>query len=258
MVLSSDKIEFKKSLLGLPLSLGSFNEVTRLLIESAAERTGGFACVANVHMWVEAMQDSSFGSVLKQARWVLPDGMPLVQSLKWLHGIKQERVAGMDLLPALLEKAGQEGLSVFFYGGTSRMLESTEHYCQKEFPGLTIAGVYSPPFRNLLPEEEDVVVDMIQHSRAHLVFVILGCPKQERWMARVSPRLSAVLIGVGGALPVLLGWQKRAPRWMQQMSLEWLFRLIQEPKRLFKRYFFTNSIFIFKLSQAMILKSWKS
>lgn len=246
---------FSKKLFELPIHLGTFEQLIDSILDAAGDKEGGYACVANVHMWVEAMQDSSFGSVLKQARWVLPDGMPLVQSLKWLHGIRQDRVAGMDLLPALLSKASCSGLSVYFYGGTQAMLDATQTYCQTHFPNLMVAGVCSPPFRNLTPEEEVEIVNTIQSSGAHLVFVVLGCPKQEKWMARFSSRLSPVLIGVGGALPVLLGWQKRAPLWMQRMSLEWLFRLMQEPRRLFKRYFYTNTVFIMRLLGALLKKS---
>jgi N-acetylglucosaminyldiphosphoundecaprenol N-acetyl-beta-D-mannosaminyltransferase len=136
-------------------------------------------------------------------------------------------------------------LPAFFYGGTPALLEKTEHYLRYAFPYLPVAGMYSPPFRPATPEEENQLVEKINSSGAAVVLVILGCPKQEKWMASMKGRIRAVMIGVGGALPVMVGMQKRAPRWLQSLGLEWLFRLMQEPRRLFRRYVITNSLFIY-------------
>jgi N-acetylglucosaminyldiphosphoundecaprenol N-acetyl-beta-D-mannosaminyltransferase len=165
--------------------------------------------------------------------------------LRYVYGIRQDRVAGMDLLPDLLQQMMLKRLPAFFYGGTPALLEKTENYLRYAFPDLPIAGMYSPPFRPATKEEEDQLVNKINNSGAAVVLVILGCPKQERWMASMKGKINAVMIGVGGALPVMVGMQKRAPAWLQHMGLEWLFRLMQEPRRLFRRYVITNSLFIY-------------
>ena len=216
-------------------------------MQAASLRQSNYACVANVHMLVEAYRNPSFAEVVKNAKSVAPDGMPLVWALRLLYGIKQERVAGMDLMPDLLHKLETTKLSAFFYGGTEELLYRTKGFIQKKYPCLNVAGMYSPPFRPLVKEEENGIAAMINNSGAHVVFVALGCPKQEKWMASMRGKIKAVMIGIGGALPVMVGMQSRAPKWMQKYGLEWLFRLMQEPKRLFKRYAVTNSVFLYLL-----------
>lgn len=198
-------------------------------------------------MTIEAHWDLKFAEVVNNADLVTPDGMPLAKAMKYLYGVKQDRVAGMDLLPDLLSAAEKENFGVFFYGGTQEMLDRTKEYVSSVCPKLDNPQYYSPPFRPLTKQEEQEVITKINDSSANLVFVALGCPKQEKWMASMKGRINACMIGIGGALPVMIGMQKRAPQWMQKMSLEWLYRLFQEPKRLFKRYFITNSIFIYLL-----------
>jgi N-acetylglucosaminyldiphosphoundecaprenol N-acetyl-beta-D-mannosaminyltransferase len=134
------------------------------------------------------------------------------------------------------------------------MLERTRLYLQKNFPQLPIAGLYSPPFRPLSSLEEEQIIDTINRSGAKFVFVALGCPKQEKWMASMKGRVQACMIGIGGALPVLVGMQKRAPRWMQKTGLEWFYRMVQEPGRLFKRYAVTNTLFLWLLLKAWVAK----
>jgi N-acetylglucosaminyldiphosphoundecaprenol N-acetyl-beta-D-mannosaminyltransferase len=165
--------------------------------------------------------------------------------MRLLYGINQERVAGMDILPDLLKDAERLNLSVFFYGGTHEMLIKTKEYVQSNYHSLKSHEYFSPPFRNLNEEEESEIIQRINDFEANLVFVILGCPKQEKWMASMKGRINSCMVGIGGALPVMIGMKKRAPRWMQKMSLEWLYRLVQEPRRLFKRYLMTNSLFLF-------------
>jgi N-acetylglucosaminyldiphosphoundecaprenol N-acetyl-beta-D-mannosaminyltransferase len=141
-------------------------------------------------------------------------------------------------------------ISVAFYGGTQTMLDKTKDHITRNYPGLHIAAMYSPPFRPLTTDEEDTVIEIFHDSGAALIFVVLGCPKQEKWMASMKDKIAAVMVGIGGALPVFVGIQKRAPRWMQNSGLEWFYRLMQEPGRLFKRYATTNSLFI-----CLVLKS---
>lgn len=237
----------KRKILSLDLSTAPYSGFIHTIAELGAARQSSYVCVANVHMCVEAWQNAEFAAVVNGADVITPDGMPLVKALKLLHGVEQERVAGMDLLPALLASAAKRRLSVFFYGSTPEVLERMVSRARRENRGLEIAGHYSPPFRTLTPEEEAQIVERINESGAHLVFVALGCPKQEQWMARHKGLIHAVMLGVGGAFPVYAGTQTRAPRWMQQYSLEWLYRLCQEPRRLFKRYLVTNSLFVLLL-----------
>jgi N-acetylglucosaminyldiphosphoundecaprenol N-acetyl-beta-D-mannosaminyltransferase len=237
----------KVNLLSIAINTGTYNDFVQTIIASGQSGKSHYTCVANVHMLIEAHRDDHFADIVKNADVITPDGKPLAWALRLLYGIKQTRVAGMDLLPDLLEAAGAEEMPVYFYGATEQVLEKTKNYLAGRYPELRIAGSYSPPFRKLTPEEEHEIVERINNSGARLVFVVLGCPKQERWMASMKDRINAVTVGVGGALPVMLGLQQRAPEWMQQAGLEWLFRLLQEPARLFKRYAVTNSMFIYLL-----------
>jgi N-acetylglucosaminyldiphosphoundecaprenol N-acetyl-beta-D-mannosaminyltransferase len=247
----------KQKVISLMVSTGSFDTMSNDIMSLAISGQSANVCVANVHMLVEAHQDVSFATVVNSANIITPDGMPLIWAMRLLHGIKNDRVAGMDLLPRLLTTAIEKNISVFFYGGSQKMLDATAAYIQKAFPALKVAGLYSPPFRALTKEEDESVIEMINNSGARLVFVVLGCPKQEKWMNTMKGKINATMVGVGGALPVLVGEQKRAPQWMQKNGLEWLYRLIQEPGRLWKRYFYTNAVFILLLIKEKIKTLFK-
>ncbi len=232
------------------VSTGSFKAMADEIISMASAGKSANVCVANVHMLVEAHQDPSFAKMVNNADLITPDGMPLIWAMRLLHGVKNDRVAGMDLLPRLLSISVEKNLPVYFYGGSQKMLDATGVYVRENYPLIKIAGMYSPPFRPLTSEEDTAVADQINNSGARLVFVVLGCPKQEKWMNSMKGKINAAMVGVGGALPVLVGEQKRAPAWMQKNGLEWLYRLIQEPGRLWKRYFYTNTVFILLLIKA--------
>ena len=241
----------RKEILSLQLSTGSYGSFLDGIFHLASQHHSSYACVANVHMCMEAHMDTSFAAVVNDADMVTPDGMPLAKAVNLLYGQKQDRVSGMDLFPDLLKKAEKEQLGVFFYGGSEEMLDKSKFFVEKKYSGIKNHHYYSPPFRELTPEEEENIIKKINNSGAHLVFVILGCPKQEKWMASMKGKVNATMIGLGGALPVMIGMQKRAPEWMQKTSLEWLYRFSQEPKRLFKRYLITNSLFM-----GLLFKEW--
>ena len=234
-----------QQLIKLNLSLGSFQDFVNNIVALGQRKQSSYVCVANVHSCIETYQDDTFAQVVKQADIVTPDGMPLVKALSWLYGIKQDKVSGPDLMPVLLQASEKQGLKVYFYGSTDEVLDKLKDFCQVNYPKLSIAGMYSPPFRVLTEAETQTEVQQINESGANIVLVALGCPKQERWMANMKGKINAVMVGVGGAFPMLVGVQKRAPLWMQRNSLEWFYRLAQEPRRLFKRYFITNNLFIF-------------
>lgn len=237
----------RNKVISLNISSYSYQEFVTRILYMATQKVSSYICVANVHMCIEAFDDPIFEKVVNGADLVTPDGMPLAKAVKWLYGIQQERVAGMDLLPDLLKEAEKQKIKVYFYGGTEEMQKATETFVYKEYPEIEAVGFYSPPFRMLTEEENLRIIEEINTSGAQLVFVALGCPKQEKWMASMKGKINACMVGIGGALPVLIGMQNRAPEWMQRMSLEWLFRLFQEPKRLFKRYAYTNTKFLWLL-----------
>ncbi len=237
----------KLNLLSLSISTGSYKDITDNILSLAKTKTSSYTCVANVHMLVEAYRHKDFADAVNKADVITPDGKPITWGLKLLHHQVQDRVAGMDLLPSLLDGARKNGVQVYFLGGTEEMLLHTRIYAKQNCPDLKIAGTFSPPFRTLTTQEERGIIEQINQSGAGLVFVAMGCPKQEKWMASMKGRIHATMVGIGGALPVMIGEQKRAPRWMQNAGLEWAYRLSQEPRRLFKRYAVTNTIFIWLL-----------
>jgi N-acetylglucosaminyldiphosphoundecaprenol N-acetyl-beta-D-mannosaminyltransferase len=234
----------RKRIISIGIDTGLYGDFLTEVLRLGQARQSSYVCLANVHMVIEAHMGKTFADIVTGADIVTPDGMPLTKALKFLYGLDQERVEGMRLLPDLVAAAEKEGLSVYFYGTTVEVLEGILRRVALEHPQLKIAGAHSPPFRELaaLEQEEDVV--RINASGAQIVFVSLGCPKQEVWMARNKGKIKAVMVGAGGAFPVYAGFLERAPLWMQKRSLEWFFRLCQEPKRLWKRYLVTNSKFL--------------
>lgn len=198
-------------------------------------------------MTVEALRNPSFGVVLREADLAVLDGMPLCWSYKLLHGFKPERIAGRHLMHALIQDSALSGSSIFIFGSTHDKLAKAESYLINNYPGLVIAGMISPPFRALSIDENKAYADQINESGASYVFVALGCPKQEIWMHQMKGEINATMLGIGIALEVLTGQQKSTPKWMENNGLEWLFRLFKEPRRLFRRYLVTNSLFILYL-----------
>lgn len=226
------------------ITTGKYPSFIETIIELAKTKKSSNVCVANVHMYIEAYKNEEFLKIVNNSDIVTPDGKPLTWALRCLYGIRQERVAGMDLLPDLLKNMEQNKIAAYFYGGSYNDLKITEDYLRKNYADLRIAGLHSPPFGSAEDVEKTGVIEKINTSQPIIVFVVLGCPKQEKWMAEMKKKINGVMIGIGGALPVMIGIKKRAPKWMQRSGLEWLFRLIQEPNRLFKRYAYTNILFI--------------
>ncbi|NOT91743.1 MAG: WecB/TagA/CpsF family glycosyltransferase [Ferruginibacter sp.] len=234
----------RKSIINFSVTTGKYSSFIDEITELARNRVSSAVYFANVHMYIEAYKNESFRELINKADIVTPDGQPLAWALRLLYGIKQDRVAAMDFVPDMLQRMQQEKLPVYFYGGTQEMLDKTAAYVKQAYPGLIVAGMYSPPFRPLTAIEENEIAAQINATSPTIIFVFLGCPKQEKWMATMKGKVNAVMTGVGGALPVTIGMQKRAPVWMRNFGLEWLFRFFQEPRRLFKRYATTNSLFI--------------
>lgn len=242
----------RRHVVSLQLTAAPFSVFEDTIVAAAAEGRSSTVCFANVHMVIECRQNPAMAEAVNGADWVGADGVPLQWALKSLYGLNQERVPGMDMMPALLKRAAKEHLPVFFYGSTPDALDRCVAVCRERFPDLPIAGTLSPPFRPLTADEEDTYARQITNSGARLVFVALGCPKQELWMARMRGRIPAVMLGIGGALPILTGDAKRAPLWVRQMGLEWAVRLAQEPNRLLKRYATTNSLYVWYFTRQLL------
>lgn len=214
------------------------------IVSWGAQRQSRYITLCNVHSVVTASQDTAFGTVIRQADMALPDGAPVAWAMRRQGFDKQQRINGPDLMWRYLAIAERIGQTVYFYGSTEATLDKLRTRLAQQFPNLRIAGTLSPAFRDLTAEENQAHVDAINQSGAHVVFVGLGCPKQEAWMAQHRGRIQAVMIGVGAAFDYHAGTIKRAPSWMQKAGLEWLHRLASEPRRLARRYLTTNTTFM--------------
>lgn len=235
----------KKSLFGIDITVCDYNEY----ISTSVNNRGGFSCFLNSHMIYEFYHNEGFFSVLNDASFVLADGMPALYSLNYFNDIKQSRIAGNDVIFSLIDKAEKESLKIFLIGSTIEVLDviSTE---------LTKKGIshdsYSPPFLPINLFDFEYQSKLINDFDPDIVLVGLGCPKQEVWMYEMNKRVQASMYGLGGAFLLYAGVDNRAPKWMRDLSLEWLYRLAAEPKRLFKRYFVTNFFFLKILIKELI------
>lgn len=223
-------------ILGSPITSLRLEEQVYLMLTWAKKHKSKVICLANSHMLMEAYWNKSFAKVLQTADLVSPDGMPIVWMLKFMGFQKQNRVAGMDVFSSLCRLASISNINVFFLGSQKEVLDLMKEKLVKDFPFLSIAGMESLPFRPLNPEEDEVLIKKINSSDAGLIFVCLGCPKQEKWMAEHKDKINGVMIGVGAVFAVYAGLQKRAPHIIRLLGLEWLYRLLQDPKRLWTRY----------------------
>jgi N-acetylglucosaminyldiphosphoundecaprenol N-acetyl-beta-D-mannosaminyltransferase len=231
-------------ILGSRVDCTSYADACDRIQAWAEQRQSCYVIAANVHVVMTGVWQRSYQTVINQAALVTPDGMPLVLALRSLNQSHQSRVYGPDLMLAWCDRAAQTGLPIYLYGSTIETLEKLSQILQQRFPHLKIAGTHSPPFRPLTAEERAADRDRIHQSGAAVVFVSLGCPKQETWMAEQQGRLHAVMIGVGAAFSFHTGEVSQAPRWMMRWSLEWLYRLWMEPRRLWKRYLINNPAFV--------------
>lgn len=232
-----------RSILGMRVDDTSYEDATRQVISWAGSSLSRYVCVAAVSSVMGAHDDARFMDVMNRADLVTPDGMPLVWGLRWLGVAGATRVYGPDLTTSILDAAEREGLAVGFYGGAPNVLEALEAFAGRRWPQLKIAFAYSPPYRDLTAEEDRRIVQAIDDRGVKILFVGLGCPRQETWMASHRGQLRSVMVGVGAAFDFLAGTKKQAPRSLQKAGLEWLFRLVTEPKRLWKRYLLQNPRF---------------
>jgi len=230
--------------LNVGIQSGSRNSFLQEMERLSDHRCSAYVCFVNVHMVMEAERDVDFRQVVNGADLNCPDGLPIAKSIGWFHAIRQRQVAGPDTLPLLLQMAQRTGKKIFVLGSTPEVLEAFQANADDAFGEGVVVGTYSPPFRMLTEEEDADLIQRINSTSADLVFVALGCPKQEKWMAAHKGRVNGCMFGLGYAIPVYAGCASRAPRWMIERGLEWLFRLSSDPRRLFVRYAKTNSAFL--------------
>lgn len=217
-------------------------ETVAYIEEHIDELRGKYICVSNVHTTVTGYEEEDYRNVQNTAALALPDGKPLSLYSK-KHGFPEaERVTGPDLMGELF--ARDNGLRHYFYGGKEETIQVLSEKLPGEYPSLQIAGMVSPPFRPLTEEEDERELQKMNDAKADIIWIGLGAPKQERYMYEHRGKVNGVMIGVGAGFDYYAGTIKRAPMWMQKLSLEWLYRLMQDPKRLFRRYFVTNFKFL--------------
>jgi exopolysaccharide biosynthesis WecB/TagA/CpsF family protein len=248
----------KADLFGVGVSVTTYEEAAAAILAAAeGGRSAVVSCHA-VHALVTAARDPALREKVNQFAMVTPDGQPVRWALNVLHGAGlPDRVYGPELMLRLCRGAEARGLGIYLYGGTPATLERLCANLLGKFPGLRIAGRQSPPFRPLLPEESRDLAAEIRGSGAGLVFIGLGCPKQDHFAFDHQPLIDAVQVCVGAAFDFHAGVKSVAPRWMQRSGLEWLFRLAQEPRRLASRYLVTNSVFLTLLGKAMLRRVFR-
>lgn len=238
------KKPFTNRILGVNIAITNMQETVNLIMDHLEDIRGQFICLSNVHTTVMAEKDAEYRKIQNSAFLALPDGSPLalVQRLRGYRSAEQ--VAGPDLMPALWKATEHTAYSHYFYGSTPETIEALQKKLGSRYPGLKIAGMEAPPFRPLTEEEDRQAVERINASGADFVWVGLGAPKQEKWMYEHRGRIHGVMFGVGAGFDFHAGTVKRAPDWMRRHYLEWLYRLVQDPKRLWKRYVQTNGKFL--------------
>lgn len=241
-----------RTILGTRVDGTSYTDATQQVLAWALAGESRSVYAANVHTVMEAYDHPAFHAMVNECDLVTPDGMPLVWSLRW-QGIRSaSRVYGPDLTPCVLKAAEEQGLAVGFFGGSREVLALLLKRVKADFPLLRIVYQEAPPFRALTKEEDEQVVRSIEESGARILFVGLGCPKQERWIAEHRGRIPAVMLGVGAAFDFLAGRKPQAPHWMQAAGLEWVFRFGTEPRRLWKRYTKHNPRFVWLMVGQML------
>jgi N-acetylglucosaminyldiphosphoundecaprenol N-acetyl-beta-D-mannosaminyltransferase len=246
-----------RRVLGMRVDGTNYDHAATEILGWASHGESRYVCIATVNNVIEAHDNPAYQRVMEDADLVTPDGMPLVWGLGLLGVRGATRVYGPDLTPILCQRAAAAGIPVGFYGSTPEVLADLTANLGRRCPGLRIAYTSSPPFKPQTPEEDAAVRERIDGSGVRLLFVGLGTPKQELWMAANSGTLRTVMVGVGAAFDFIAGHKRQAPDLMQRLGLEWLFRLVNEPRRLWRRYLYRNRWFVV-LFGAQLLSHWLS
>lgn len=232
------------TIIGTRVSITSYDSTVNHVRRWVHTHESRYICVANVHMLMEVHDSPGYMNVVNSADLVTPDGMPLVWMMRLKGQISQQRVYGPTLMLHVLESAADENITVGFYGSSPEVLQSLLARLQVRFPNLKVDYSFSPPFQDINQEDDTEIVSRINASSARILFVGLGCPKQEKWMAEHRGKVNAVMLGVGAAFDFHAGLKSQAPAWMQKIGLEWFYRLVTEPRRLWRRYLYHNPRFV--------------
>lgn len=220
------------------------------VIELSKKNMAAYVCVSNVHMCIESFNSVDFRSVVNQADWVIPDGRPIYWAQKLLGYSGASQVRGQDIMLMLCKLSGEKALNIGLFGGSSdQVLARVVAELKNKYPDVRLNYFYSPPFREMDSCENAELVRAIHEANVDVLFVGLGCPKQERWMAEHKANLNCVMLGVGAAFDFIAGSKRHAPRWMQKIGMEWFFRFLSEPFRLYRRYLTQNPKFIYHFSR---------
>jgi N-acetylglucosaminyldiphosphoundecaprenol N-acetyl-beta-D-mannosaminyltransferase len=244
--------EQRQTVLGARISVLGWEQAVAQLLDWGAQRAPRYVCLCNAHSVVCSTRDARFRNIINNADLATADGAPVAWAVSHFARTRQPRINGPDLMWRYLAAAERHGQSVFLYGSTPHTLARLREAIAAAFPALRIAGALSPPFGQHSAQQDRADVDCINASGANLVFVGLGCPKQEYWMASHCGRVAAPLVGVGAAFDYHAGTLRRAPLWWQHNGLEWLYRLGAEPRRLARRYLVTNTLFMVGLARQLL------
>jgi len=232
---------------GVNYCVAKTEEAVQHVLSHLKELKGEYICFSNVHTTVMAREDRSYADVLNGAATTFPDGAPVAKVQSKRGFPDAQRVAGPDFMENMFRDTMDGSVSHYFYGSKAETLEALREQLLNRYPGISIKGMYSPPFRELSPEEDEEAIRRINESGADIVWVGLGAPKQEKWMNAHKGKVNAVMMGVGAGFDFHAGTIQRAPVWLQKIGLEWLYRLFKDPVRLFKRYVVTNCKFFYYL-----------
>ena len=236
--------EKKCRVLGTDVAVGDIDGAVSYIAENRRGLAGKYVCFSNVHTTVMAFKNETYRKALTDAFIIFPDGHPIAKEQRKKGYREAQRIAGPDFMKEMFERSRDGSVSHFFYGSTQETLDALRDNLERDYPGIDIRGMYSPPFRKLSKEEKEADIERINASGADLVWIGLGAPKQELFMDSVKEKVNALMLGVGAGFAFHAKTTKRAPKIMQKLGLEWLFRLFQDPKRLFKRYLVTNTQFL--------------
>jgi N-acetylglucosaminyldiphosphoundecaprenol N-acetyl-beta-D-mannosaminyltransferase len=236
----------KKSLFHVGYSITDYEEATRVIIKNAINKNSFGVSALAVHGLIESYNDKILRGKVNKIDMVLPDGQPVRWALNAIHRANlKDRVCGPELTRWVLEESHNCALKIYLYGSTEDTLQRFRTHIETTYPKINICGVHIDRFRDATPEEDLIDIQKINHAAPHIVLVGRGCPRQEKWVSDHLGKINSVMMAVGAAFDFHAGTVKRAPSWMQKRGLEWLFRLSQEPQKLWKRYLFTNSHFIY-------------
>jgi exopolysaccharide biosynthesis WecB/TagA/CpsF family protein len=248
----------KVDMFGVGVSVTSYQQATDVIFKAIEEGQPAIVACQAVHAVITATRDPILLAKMNSFNLVTPDGQPVRWAMNLLHraGLA-DRVYGPQLMLHLCARAAQEGVAIYLYGGSEEVIARLRTNLTRRWPALRIAGAESPPFRSLTPDEDRAVVERINGSGARLLFIGLGCPKQDHFAHEHRDCLRAVQVCVGAAFDFHAGVKRIAPAWMQRHGLEWLHRLLQEPGRLWRRYLFTNSLFLARVGAALLEGSYR-